>query len=96
MPPTFVAQAGKQATFAHEMGHSFGVHHAPCPPLGSANAPPWPHDSRLPGGTEETGMDVSQHFVIRRNTSEIMSYCALDSRWPSIAFWDVIFDTLPI
>jgi hypothetical protein len=98
--PIFVARAGLQATFAHEMGHTFGIGHAPCPAPGDPGAPEG-IDNSLPADTEDIGMDVPQRFLIPVNTSELMSYCTPtwagathQDRWPSIAFWDITFDAL--
>ena len=33
LPPVFLAQAGLTGTYAHELGHTFRLDHAPCPPL---------------------------------------------------------------
>jgi hypothetical protein len=88
--PSFAVQAGSRVGYAHEMGHTFGIHHAMC------GNPGWPHDSRLPAAIEDTGMDVAAQSTVARGTHELMTYCGGDSRWPSIAFWDIAFDTLPI
>ena len=47
-------------------------------------------------------MDVFRTFVIPNATSELMSTCTptwagatFQDRWPSIAFWDIVFDALP-
>jgi hypothetical protein len=106
--PAFVCQAGLPGTFAHEMGHSCGLNHAPCPaPPGTPGSgdcmdPPSGIDSRLPGSTEDVGMDVPAGTVIPTGRGELMSYCGDLSRcpgatrWPSIATWDLLFNTLPI
>lgn len=95
--PGLVAQVGVPGTFAHEMGHSCGLRHAPC----CTNF--WDlQDSRLPGGTEDVGFDVPLNVLIPAGRGELMSYCGDlsrcpgSARWPSIATWDILFDTLPI
>jgi hypothetical protein len=95
--PALVAQAGLEGTFAHEMGHTFSVNHAPC----CTNF--WDNqDGRLPGRTEDVGFDVPANTVIPAGRGELMSYCGDTSRcggatrWPSIALWDILFDSLGI
>lgn len=95
--PHMVARAALPATFAHELGHNFGFMHANCG-LQAGDTP----DSRIPASTEDTGMDVFRTFVIPNATSELMSTCTptwagatFQDRWPSIAFWDIVFDALP-
>lgn len=88
-----LARTGLAGTFAHEMGHTFGFGHAACclPP---GEAP----DSRVPGSTEDVGLDVATQTVIPAANGELMSYCGDTSRcpgatrWPSIAFWNVMFN----
>jgi hypothetical protein len=95
--PHMLARAAFPATFAHELGHNFGLMHANCG-LAAGDTP----DARLPAATEDTGMDVFRTFVVPNATSEIMSTCTptwagatFQDRWPSIAFWDIVFDALP-
>jgi IPT/TIG domain len=95
--PAFAAQAGVPGTFAHEMGHTLGLQHAPC----CTNF--WDgQDGRLPRTTEDIGWDVPINTLIPAGSGEIMSYCGDRSRcagarrWPSIVTWDLIFDTFPI
>lgn len=106
--PSFLSQATLQGTFAHEFGHSVGLGHAPCPPpcaianCADCNNPPDGIDSRLPGVTDDTGMDVASRTIIPVSRGEIMSYCGDTSRcrgvtrWPSTAAWDIIYGSLPI
>jgi len=89
-------RTGLAGTFAHEMGHTFGLAHSSCC-LPGGEGP----DSRLPSGsTEDVGLDVATNTVIPAGRGEIMSYCGDTSRcpgatrWPSIAFWNVMF-TMP-
>jgi len=95
--PAMLAQAGLRGTFAHEMGHTFSVNHAPC----CTNF--WDNiDGRLPGGTEDVGFDVPANTLIPAGRGELMSYCGDASRcpgatrWPSIALWDILFASLGI
>jgi len=95
--PALLAQAGLRGTFAHELGHTFSLNHAPC----CTNF--WDNiDGRLPGGTEDVGYDVPANTVIPTGRGELMSYCGDTSRcggatrWPSIALWDILFDSLGI
>ena len=110
--PSFVAQVGVTGTFAHEMGHTFGVWHAPCPPPcdcpcsspGCDCTPPDTIDARLPQRIEDVGMDLASRTLVPSGRFELMSYCGDQSqcfspgptRWPSIVFWDIIFASLPI
>jgi hypothetical protein len=106
-PPGLICQAGLTGTYAHEFGHTCGLGHAPCPPppgtpgTNDCNDPPGGIDSRLPGRTDEVGFDVPAGAVIPNGRGELMSYCGDQSRcsgptrWPSIATWDILFDTLP-
>jgi hypothetical protein len=87
-------RTGLAGTFAHEMGHTFGLGHSNCC-LPGGQAP----DSRLPtGSTEDVGLDVPTRTVIPAGRGEIMSYCGDTAscpgptRWPSIAFWNVMFN----
>jgi hypothetical protein len=89
--PAMAAQAGLPATFAHEMSHCVGLGHAPC------GGPAPPIDARLPGTTEDTGMDVATAAVIPAGRGELMSLCGGQGRWPAIAHYDgVLFTSLPI
>lgn len=97
--PALLAQAGLAGTFAHELGHTLSINHAPC----CTNF--WDNqDGRLPGGTEDVGFDVPANMVIEAGRGELMSYCgdssrcpsATRTRWPSIVLWDILFDSLGI
>jgi hypothetical protein len=95
--PSQLSQAALQGTFAHEMGHTFGLNHANCC-LPSGEVP----DSRLPASTDDVGMNVPTRTVIPAGRGELMSYCGDTSacpgatRWPSTAFWDFVFGRIPI
>ena len=90
---SFVARAGLQGTFAHELTHTLGVNHAPRCTSSSDGI-----DNRLPGGTEDVGFHVTQNTLIPRDRGELMSYsgdtsrCPGPTRWPSIALWRILYD----
>jgi hypothetical protein len=89
--PAMVSQATLGATYAHEMCHLAGVDHAPC------GSPGPPFDPRLPGRTEDAGMDVPTRSVINAARGELMSLCGGELRWPSIANYDgIMFTAFPI
>jgi hypothetical protein len=106
--PVSISQARLTGTYAHEMGHTFGLGHAPCPPppgtpgSGDCMDPPDGIDPTLPGMTDEVGFDVPAGTVIELGRGELMSYCGDSSRcpgatrWPSIATWDLLFNTVPV
>lgn len=84
----FATRASMPATFGHELAHTFGVGHAPCGDVSGV-------DGRLPGDTEEVGVDVRWHRALPAGTPELMSYCRpasgdFQDRWPSIALWDIL------
>jgi Metallo-peptidase family M12B Reprolysin-like len=86
-----LARTRLAGTFAHEMGHAFGLAHSNCC-LPAGQAP----DSRLTSGsTEDVGLDVATQTVIPAGRGDIMSYCGDTARcpgptrWSSIAFWNV-------
>jgi hypothetical protein len=95
--PAQLSRAGLQGTFAHEMGHTFGLYHANCC-LPAGEAP----DPTLPASTDDVGMNVPTRTVIPAGRGELMSYCGDTSacpgptRWPSTAFWDFVFGRIPI
>jgi hypothetical protein len=93
-PPPFTSFLAPfaQATFAHELAHNLGLEHAPCP---SGYGAPGNIDPRLPGWSDDVGADVPLRAVIATGASELMSYCD-EPRWPSIATYDILFDSLPI
>lgn len=89
--PAMVSRATLGATYAHEMCHLAGVDHAPC------GSPGPPFDPRLPGRTEDAGMDVPARTVIPALRGELMSLCGGELRWPSIANYDgIMFGAFPI
>lgn len=101
-PPCAAVQVGKNASVAHEVGHTFAVGHAVsgCIPVGSPAAPT-NIDSRLPGLTEDNGLEIRQNRLIPSSTAELMSYCTptwtgatYQDRWPSFALWDILFNLL--
>jgi hypothetical protein len=106
--PRFLSRATYRATFAHEMGHCFGIGHGGC-----SDNPPLPTgiDPTLPLATEDMGADVANGVLIPVGTAELMTYCTpnwsgqfscaapvpaanYQDRWPSINFWNRIFNAL--
>jgi hypothetical protein len=92
-----VVQRGKPASYAHEMCHTLGVGHANCGAVGEDSV-----DNRLPaGGTEPgtLGRRMSTATLFQPGSPELMSYCpqtgSRQNRWPSVALWDILFDSLP-
>jgi IPT/TIG domain len=89
--PAMVSRATLGATYAHEMCHLAAVDHAPC------GSPGPPIDPRLPGRTEDAGMDVPARTVVPAARGELMSLCGGELRWPSIANYDgIMFTAFPI
>lgn len=88
--PHFVARASLPATFAHEMGHNFGFSHANCGVLQPGEVP----DARLPTATEDVGMDVATQQLVIAGQTELMCSGGPQTRWPSIAFWNIVFNAL--
>jgi hypothetical protein len=88
LAPAFLCQAFVGSSFAHELGHTFAIGHAPCPaPPGTPGSgdcmdPPDHIDSRLPPRTEEVGFDVRARVVIPAGRGELMSYCGDFTRCP--------------
>jgi hypothetical protein len=86
LAPTFICQASLPGTFAHELGHTCAVDHAPCPAppgtpgTGDCMDPPDHIDPRLPARTDEVGFDVRAGKVIPAGRGELMSYCGDFSR----------------
>lgn len=83
--PAF-ASVTDEDTFAHEMGHTHGLNHALC-----TGNEPWPHDARLPGRSNATGLHIEDMLIRPRGTGELMGYCA-NPTWPSIETYDVVYD----
>lgn len=88
--PKFVSNPSA-LTFAHEMGHSFGIYHANC--TGAEQHV----DARLPvgGRNDQPGANVRTGEVIPAGVAEIMGYCG-GTKWPSVATYDILYDNMPI
>jgi hypothetical protein len=93
--PASASQAGLGTTVAHELGHTFALGHASCPPPGTDGAP-GQLDSRLPATLRYPGLDVSNRRLIPSGTGELMSYCGDEARWPSEDFWEAVRTRVPI
>jgi hypothetical protein len=94
--PAAAAQSGYGATLAHELGHAYGLGHAPCPPRGTPGEPDIV-DDRLQGRLIYPGLDVADgNRLVPSGTGEIMSYCGVEDRWPSAEYWETIRTEVPI
>src|SRR5438094_964977 len=85
--PAFLAVRSDVTVFAHEMGHAFGAGHSNC------NGTEGGYDRRdLPGRIDDVGINVQAFSVIPKLTPDLMSYCRDDTQWPSVQFFDAMFD----
>ena len=95
--------AGFPVTYAHEIGHQFGLPHAPCGSVGTPN-PSYityePYDLPIdPAGTTdftmaslgEYGLDINNGNIANPNTAEdFMSYC--NPRWISLFTYNFLLN----
>ena len=73
-------------TFAHEMGHTLGLRHAPCG--GAAGPDP---NYPFPDGTMGSwGVDIPNNRIIAPSTFDIMSYC--QPQWVSAYQYTKVLD----
>ncbi|MBE3074902.1 MAG: hypothetical protein IMZ75_08140 [Actinobacteria bacterium] len=86
--PSLICQINSAETFAHELGHTYGLMHVNC------GSPAGPYDGRLPLLTDEPGIDVRGRSLIPSGSSELMTYCS--PQWVSTAHWDAMFDRIPV
>jgi hypothetical protein len=93
--PASASRAGLPATLAHELGHTYALGHASCPPPGEDRAPGG-LDARLPARLRYPGLDVSTRSLVPSGTGEIMSYCDEQRRWPSEDYWEAVRTRVPI
>jgi hypothetical protein len=84
--PAFIVEASDTTSFAHEMGHAFGMWHTSC-----NGTEGWPIDDSRPGRIDDVGLNVQTQTIIPKLTPDIMSYC-LDERWCSVQFYKAIFN----
>jgi hypothetical protein len=85
--------AGSPSSFAHELGHTFGLDHAGCP-AGGDRKPDY-IDYGLPLFIEDFGLDVfSGETFERLESADVMSYCSGEKRWPTIVVWERFLDKL--
>lgn len=93
---TMAVLAGRPDSFAHELGHTFGINHAGCPASGQPRAPePSTIDAGLPGTIEEVAIDLLTNDTFMAGLAgDLMSYCTQWGRWPSIATWHRLLDKL--
>lgn len=74
-------------TFAHELGHTYGLLHVNC---GGAAGP----YGGLPAMTDEPGLDVRARTLMPKGSYELMAYCY--PQWVSTMHWDSFFNDIPI
>jgi len=86
--PSLICQINSAQTFAHELGHTYGLMHVNC------GGPAGPYDARLPLSTDEPGIDVRNRSLIPSGSNELMSYCG--PQWVSTAHWDAMFERIPV
>ena len=95
--------AGQPVTYAHEIGHQFGLPHAPCGSVGTPNSSYLtyePYDLPVdPAGTTnytmasigEYGLDINNGNIANPNTAEdFMSYCG--PRWISLFTYNFLLN----
>jgi hypothetical protein len=85
-------------SIAHELGHLYGLDHAPC------GNPDDPDDDFIPssGLVGEVGVDVVGQVAFAPNTSDFMSYCGstpcpcngagYEGQWVSAYHWNKLFN----
>jgi len=83
--------AGLTGSVAHELGHLYGLDHAPCGPPGGTQ-PTDTDDDFVPsnGDTGDVGVDVLAGTVFPASDGDFMSYCA--PSWISAYHWSKLFD----
>jgi len=95
-----LVRRGLPASYAHELAHTLGLHHAPDSDDPVNN---WPEriDARLPKATEPgtVAWRASDGKLFAAPWAELMSYKTpsggtYQDRWPSVASWDILFETL--
>jgi hypothetical protein len=69
--------------FAHELGHSFGLHHAG-------------EDPRIPLVTDDYGVDLSSMTLMPPRSSELMNAMSGYPWWMSTATWGILFDAFAV
>ena len=91
---TMAVLAGKPDSFAHELGHTFGMSHAGCPASGQPGAPD-DIDGGLPAVIEEVAIDLLTNTTFQAGVAgDLMSYCFTFGRWPSIVTWHRLLDVV--
>jgi hypothetical protein len=73
---------------AHELGHLYGLKHAPCPPAGSGRLTPGNVDEDFvppDGHVGDLGVDVANAAVQPADLGDLMSYCP--PKWISAYDW---------
>ncbi len=86
--PCLINKVGMQETFAHELGHAYGLLHVNC------NGAAGPYDGGLPLTLGNPAVDVVDRRILPTGSNELMGYCS--SRWPSRQHWDKMFDSIPV
>ena len=85
-------------SIGHELGHVYGLEHAPCGTPG--NQPDDPDDEFVPssGRIGEVGVDPVGQVAFQPTVGDFMSYCgnisaAYESQWISAYHWNALLET---
>jgi hypothetical protein len=83
--------AGLTGSVAHELGHLYGLDHAPCGPPGGVQ-PDDPDGDYRPsdGSTGDVGVDVLANVAFPASDGDFMSYCG--PSWIGSYHWSKLFD----
>jgi len=87
--------SGQPTTFAHELVHTLGYHHAGCPASGAGM--PRTIDPDLPMYIEEVAVDTyTNQIFLPGIAGELMSYCSNNGKFTSINLWHKLMDLMKV